>query len=659
MKTCFLVLTLLIGLNCTAAFAQLKVKYGKFDQSELDMKVYEKDTAANAVVLFDKGRSYIQYGSEGFQLYHKRHRRVKILNKQGYEHADFSVVLYDEGGNDEKITSLKGHTYVVKNGKVEKFKLEKKDVFKEHIRGNWYRHKFTMPNIEEGAIYEIEYSILSDFIFNLQEWYFQEDIPVLYSEYQTEIPEYFGYRPFPQGHFAFTDHQTSEKRGNINLGQGESLDYRVNQDLWVVKDAPALELEDFVTTYEDYVKKIEYQLIYTDYPNDSRKDVSATWPKVARQLMESENFGYQLGRTGFLKSEVKAICAQHSTPEEQIAAIVSFVQNNVKWDEINSLYSNGIKKALDEHKGNSADMNLMMIVMLREAGLKADPVILSTRQHGRVNQFFPKLDDFNYVLAYVRTGEQKFLIDATDPLLPVGMVPYKCMNGQGRIITEAHTDWINIDTGGMITEVVNVVMRVNEDGEFAGEMRAISGSYAARVMRSEILRTDEEKYMEENWNGDETGILIDEYKIEGVKKDLAQPVKNSIKFTLDGLTTEDDMLYLNPVLVKSFEENPFKQEEREYPVDFGSKILQSFKMTFTLPEGFDVEEIPESVAIALPNKAGSFSYRIFQQGGVLMVTNTVKINQTLFAPSDYAVLKEFFAQIIEKEAEQLVLKRRT
>ena len=96
--------------------------------------------------------------------------------------------------NEEKLENLKAHTYNLENGKVVETKVDvKNSVYRSGLDKNHVVQKFAFPAIKEGSIIEYEYTISSDFIFNLQPWKFQGDHPVLWSEYQVSIPEFFYY----------------------------------------------------------------------------------------------------------------------------------------------------------------------------------------------------------------------------------------------------------------------------------------------------------------------------------------------------------------------------------------------------------------------------------------------------------------------------------
>ncbi|MBX2842525.1 MAG: hypothetical protein KTR26_12200 [Flammeovirgaceae bacterium] len=655
---------LLLHLNFIG-FAQ-EEKFGKIEKKDLEMKVYPLDTAASAVVLFDVGRTYFQYSeNEGFQLIHERHRRVKVLTKDGYDYGNFKIYMRDQGSADDKLSGLKGYTYLLNNGKVEKIKLEKDAIHKEKFNNVLDITKFNMPNIKEGAVFEFQYKIVSDFYTYLKPWQFQEEIPVIWSEYTTEVPEYFYYQKNQQG-YLHIEHSEGEKIGSIsqmysrNTGNGgrerstSKLDYRINTENWILRNGPAFEGESYITTSDDYVSKITYQLATTKFPGSPVRDVLGSWDKINEILLEHEKFGSQAKKKGYFNDIAKEINLKYSEPEEKIAAAFQYISKNIKWNESQSfLTEENVKKALDKKTGNVADINLALNSLLNNLGFDANPVILSTRQNGRVNLYLPMLDNMNYVVVHVPVGEKYFLLDATDRFLPIGQIPFKCMNGKGRLISETNSRWINLDVGGDYTKATVVKLQINEEGGLEGSMSNTYKNYYAKSVRKSILSKGEKEYFKDSWEDQVVNFTVSDPIFENVKE------LNESLITKFNISIEEAELggkiYLDPIFSKFYEEHPFKQEIREYPVDFGCPSQNFYSLELDLPEGYDVEELPQSVAIALPNKGGRFNYQAIKSGNKLQIISSMKISKPIFLPQEYAYLKEFFIQVISKQSEQIVL----
>lgn len=123
-KVTFFFLYLLYSLSLVAQ-DKLNIKFGKITPNDFQVSSPLIDSNVNAIVLSDIGNSEFVGNSKGwFSLLFTRHRRVKILNKKGFDAADVSLLLYGNGNQTEKLEDIKGNTYNLENGTVVTTKLE-------------------------------------------------------------------------------------------------------------------------------------------------------------------------------------------------------------------------------------------------------------------------------------------------------------------------------------------------------------------------------------------------------------------------------------------------------------------------------------------------------------------------------------------------------
>jgi hypothetical protein len=653
------------------------MKFGKVELAELQMKSYAPDTSAEAVILGDYGQSYFKYGHDGFQLVHERHVRIKVLKKSGYDWATVKIPFYRAatGGSEEKITSLSGYSHNVVGGKPEKEKLTREAIFEEKKNTNWYTKNFTMPNVKEGTVLEYEYTIISDFLFNLREWDFQSTIPVAWSEYRVTIPEYFRYRLLSSGYEPFHVSETSQKTidfqikvegqnvstGSVSSGRiptrFETVNAQATTYRWVTKDVPALRAEPFITTMQDYVTKIEFELSSTKFPGGLEKPVTSNWDAVNEMLLQEENFGGQLNRTGFAKDIVGVVKAKGGDPAAQIALIYDFVRKSVKWDGRQTLFAeSSLKKAFENHTGNAADVNLLLVGLLRDAGFNANPLILSTRDHGRLLESYTMISKFNYVIAHVNLDGKDLLLDATDPLLVPSVLPTRCLNGAGRLISKKEGRWVSLQTSERLSQVTSLRLKLDPEGQFKGTVDLSEGGYAALPSRKVILGEGQEKYAE-NLRKTKTNWQIEKLDIKNAEK-LGEALGVTCQVAIaEGAQMAGNLIYLKPLLTEGELENPFKNDVRKFPVDFGTPTDRTFVGSYTVPDGYVVEEMPKNVIVDLPEKGGRFTFMTVQNGNVINVTSKISFRKSLYLPEEYAHLKEFYHQIVSKHAEQIVLKK--
>ena len=690
-STNFLRNTILCVFSITFSFSltaqNAPIKYGKIEIADLQMKVYPKDTAAEAVILGDVSRAYFNYddSNDRFFVVYERHRRIKILKKSGYDWATVKVSLYksSNGRGEESLYDLKGATYNVENGQIQKEKLDKESIFSDKGDDNHSVKRFAFSKVKEGSIIEYSYSIKSDFFYNFRDWAFQTSIPVAWSEFSVQVPSYFNYRQLMQGYeslvvntqnsgeMSFTI-KTETSRGTTgNTAPVGAIPTRPSTSIetvntpskefrWAMKDVPAIRSEPFMTTIDDYVAKMSFELSSTSFPGSLVKNYSDSWESLNDRLMENESFGGQLNRSGFLKDMAMLIKTTQKDTIQQIGMAYNLIKQAMTYDGRETFYiGSTLKKALETKTGNVADINLMLVALLRELGYQANPVILSTRDNGRVLEGYVLLSKFNYVVAHVDIGGKDLLMDATATNTPLGVLPMRCLNGQGRLISKNNTRWIELYSNQKISETGIGQFDLNADNTAKGDLNISYIGYNGINERRKYIQKGKDKYLEDfkksnpNWQMAKTDIQNSE--------DITKPFSLNNQLTVnDFANIAGERIYFNPMMYNSQKENPFKNPERKFPVDFGTLIEENYVGTYTLPAGYAVEEIPKSLKLSLPEEGGRFTYIVSssQEEGKIIISSKVVLKKSTFYAEEYETLRKFYDQIVQKHAEQIVLKKK-
>ena len=427
---------------------------------------------------------------------------------------------------------------------------------------------------------------------------------------------------------------------------------------FAVKDAPAFRDEAYITTEDDYLSKIDFELSSYSLPDVMTKNVSVSWEAMDKTLLDDVNFGGQIKRTGFLSDIARTLLSQHTDTLARVTAAYDFVRHSIKWNEESSLWSRSIKKVLDDKKGDAADINLTLIALLREMKMDAHPIILSTRKNGRIHEAYALLKKFNYVVAHVSVGGKDLILDATDPYLKPGMLPVHCLNGTGRLVHPTQARFISLAPSERDIEVHNAVFTLDEEGEVSGKLTHFHAGYSAWSARRQFATDGKAKYLD-GVRKKRTNWQVEQAEFTGT--DLASNAFNA-EFTLtipEACTRAGDRLYFQPLLTEAHSDNPFKEPQRSYPVDFGVPIDETFSAMYTLPTGFQVEELPKPLAITLPENGGRFTYQVGVVNGNLQVVSRISLRKAMYFADEYPFLRELFSQIVAKHAEQVVLKRGT
>lgn len=669
------IILLLILLICTSlAHGQTNGKLDKLEERHFKSVSFEGDSSYRAIVLADIGTSTIRYDqNSGWYLLHERQLRILVLSEAGLDLGNFDVSLYSEGSYSQQLSSFKGSVNNLDGSKISETKVRRNDGVLEKEDENWSKIKYALPNVRVGSIIELEYEVRSDYMSILYPWRFQREIPTLWSEYQVVIPEFFEYKRLMQGSQSMKVNEVSNKNevitlaGNTGgsrgtrLGQSgnvrnSTVNYRSTIYHWAAENIPAFKVEPYMTSLENYISKIDFELSMIKNPNTGEVVSSqGSWSDINKGFLESSNLGGKLEESGFLSGSVNNILTGAESNEEKLVKIFEWVRQNVKWNGRNSKYaSSGFKNILEAKEGNSADVNLLLGNLLTKAGFSVHPVVVSTRNNGFVKREYPISRQFNYIIIEVELGEGKMFLDATDKQLPLNLLPHRAMNYLGFRVAKEGYQWVEIKS--IDNQGVNHIaeLELTEDGEIKGEIFSKFLGYEASNMRSMINEKGDEFKAHQETKHD-WSIL--EHQIDNLENSYGALQMTYNLETNRNVEKIGDLIYFNPLFVDHLKENPFKSDTRDFPVDFIFKTSFNYTLSIRLPKGYVVEELPSETAIGLPERAGVFRVFVQQAEDRVDLRYQLNISKTLFTSVDYPYLREFFNQIVAKEEEFVVIKK--
>ncbi len=624
------------------------IKYGFIPREDLEMKVYAPDSSAAAVVLCDYGTLMFEMPDNSPYITLARHKRIKFLRRAGFDQGDVKIPYY---ASLMKIKNLKIQVLAPDGTTSE---VPKSAIFDEKVNDKWRRVRFAMPNLQEGSVAEYSYELDSKYIFELPEWYFQEDIPVRWSELRLTIPVWYQYISLLNGR----NPDVREAKAYNFIFSGRMT--QANYIRMVMKDAPALREESFITTMDDYYARIRFQLKSVHYPEEPIQEVLSTWDKAARDLLEDNSFGAQFTKKSKFRNAWEAAqpdLLRATTAEGKIEALYHFVQHSFEFETFTSVYARQDLSDLFEQKSATrSEANLLLVALLREAGFPADPVLTSTRDHGQPVTEYPVIDQFNHVLALVYLGEKRLLLDAGNSFRPPGMIAVNSLNREGWKVHATRPEWIPIEPQPA-NEVYFGSFSLDEEGQLNGKIQIVEEGYSAMERRSDL----DKKTAGEYWKG-KIQERHPDARVDSVvvldKDNLNKPLHENLNCILPAYAQiSGDFIYLNPVFYSAYFENPFKLERRTYPVDMPHPVKERLVTELAVPAGYRVESLPESARFNLPNNGGRFQYIVSQSEGKVTLNATTHLTQLHFEPEEYGALRTFFGMIAEKLGEQLVLKK--
>ena len=630
--------------------------FGKVSMEELQQKSYAKDTTINAAVLYCKNRIYYEYtASEGFELVKEVHKRIKLYKKEGFDYGTYVIDLYKNGSKEEKVYSLKGATYNLVNGTLEKTKIGKESIFKSEYSEYRNQMKFTLPKLKEGSVIEYRYKIRSPFLANVGRVVLQDYIPIVKMEAELAAVEYFNFRKFTSGYLPINLKETSVN-GSLIIG-GRSYDNKINKFTVYANGVPPFKKEPYSGNTKNYISAVTFELSYVKYGDGSTKHYATTWKDVAKRVFESSSFGGELSKNSYFKEDVDALIVGVTDPQEKALKIFEFVKQKVKWNEGLSIWTHkGVKKAYKEGTGNSADINLMLASMLRYAKLDVDMVLVGTTR--KVISLFPTIDGFDDVVCRVKFGSDTMMyLDASDTWSVPNILPARVRHGNGKLIAKSGAvQTVNLRAEKPSKSQYMLQCAIDKEGGVKGKAKCLQKEYLAYNFRKKYADDDKEAHntrLQEKFELDN----IAGYECTGLKE-FGKGIKEQFEFEVQNqVEVIGDEIFFSPLLFLKDTENIFKSDQREYPVDFGYGYSNNYMINIKIPEGYKVAEVPQNGAFKLPENMGKFSYQLQAIEGMVQLRVSETINAPMISTEYYGALKEFFNQVIAKENEQVVLKK--
>lgn len=657
------VLLAFLILTSAHLFAQnAPAKVGKVSPNDFELTAAETQMDAHAIKLFDYALLSYQY-RDGFNVNVDRHYRIKILDDEGLEWANVEIPYYQNFQAKERLGNIRAFVYNLENGQVTKTKLEGKDIFDEEVDKNNHKKKFALPNAKAGSIIEVKYELNSQFWSQLDPWLFQEAIPVRHSELVMRIPQYFTYNTNFKGYEfgQITTNDKSTNAGRLNLGGRQSVNCQFTNYHWVAENIPPFVGEAYMTTARNYLGRIEFELARTNFPNSFNQSLTTSWGALAGQLATSEDFGLTINRADFLKDQAEMFTADATEDKDKVVKIYEGAKQLMKWNKKYRRFASvaDIRKAMKAGTGNSAEINFALTCLLKAAGFKAYPVLISTRSHGYVNQYMPSFSQFNHVVSAVKVGEEVLILDATDPLVPATFTPTECLNSQGLMLIGEKYSWVSLKARNKYKMAVQAKLKIGEDGTLSGTIKEARDGYAGyRFRKAFYSKGQDEDYVKALQEKVE-GLAVETHDFQNIDNIYKRAEVNYEVSMTDQVMMAGDMIYFSPMLHYTIAENPFKLAERKYPVDYAHPFEEVYVLSFELPDGFAIEELPEVTNLVLPDKAGKFTYTAKELSNNIQIMVRFKIDKPFFSFEQYPFLKEFYNLIVEKYSEQIVLKRKT
>ncbi|HEY2581490.1 MAG TPA: DUF3857 domain-containing protein [Mucilaginibacter sp.] len=627
---------LLVGVFTLSIKAQPSIPttqlYGQIDIGDLEMASCDFEKDAGAEVLFDKAVVTYEYTSIVMQ----RHKRIKIFNDNGKKEANIRIEFLGKN-RDEVIKNIEAETINLNNKSVEYVSVDEKLIYTESIDKYRKAIVFTFPNVKAGSVIEFKYSLITPYPYNYPDWFFNSSIPTRYSEFDGSFDKNYlidGYRRVYQ-------QMSKDTTTAVDFGAG-------SKRVWAMTNVKSYHDEPYMGYPEDYQQCLLFK------PHHVR----ATWATVGNELLFDEDFGQQLDSRLSNKDIIISTAKALKTNDEKIAYIFNTVKKSIKWDKSNRWFTvGGIKKAWDKKVGNSTEINLILYNLLKSANVSPHLLVLSTRDHGRINPYYPSTTGFNKTVLYYPIDSTKYyLLDASSPYNTFDNVPVD--------VAGLNSFSIDVDNRkfGMFqiknvteNEAVQIEGEISASGKLEGNIKVSTSAYGREKFLKTYENLGEKEYLNQIQH-ENSDMTITSLKLENAENDTL-PLIEKFEFKHELAEPDGGYVYFNTNIFSGFKTNPFLSEARISDIDFGCLYNYSINGRYKIPPGYKTEILPKSISVRMPDNGIIFRRFVFEENGIINIRYTVNYKKSQFPREEYQAIHDFYKKMFELFNEQVVLKK--
>jgi hypothetical protein len=610
-----------------------KFEWGNVPSADRQMTFYDLEPSADAVVLAAVTKLKVEVKEGKPQMTVSVFRRIKLFTEAALKSQKSIEIPFDFTQNQFKISKIEAHLVDIDNNQ------QNADVTETMQMNN---RRLVFDNLKTQHTLELTYEITSDNIESISSWSFQEALPVRHAELWTTIDAAFEHAFLLQ----------NEKNIHITLDSRSGAKVFSADNLTANKSA----IDAFSITTADQITGVRLQLKSINIEGKEKKTIVSSWTELANRVVKNEGIGQQyLKKTNYdaLFKAVKPAIDAAKTEEAKLKAAYNYINENVSWDgEWNTTARTSLNAAFEKRTGNSGELNLMLIACLNEAGFKAHPMLISTRQHGKTNENTPFLSQFNHLLCYVERADNTILLlDAGSIHRPMGLPRVESLNGNGWIVNDKNVQWQPLPSKITARQTLSA-FAVTTEGDMKGRFVKTSKDYEAMSERDEQVRRRGLKALEKQYQG----IRIDSVTNSNPDNSAAFFKQNVYCFLSQMATIDSGKMRIKPLWRTGFEVNPLAAIPVNAAFDFPYPIQDLHVFALQLPAGATVVNQPEPEMFELPDKSAGLSLTVSRNADIMQLSLVIKINKLHFEASEYAALKAFFDKIKAKQAEIIVVK---
>ncbi|MCU0651327.1 MAG: DUF3857 domain-containing protein [Candidatus Omnitrophica bacterium] len=596
---------------------------------------------AGALILLSDEK--IEIKSDDTQV-SEMHYIVKILNERGKE--DFSESHIDYDTTYEKVELEYART-IKPDGTVV-------DVGTRHIRdvskylnfplySNAHIFIISFPEIAAGAVIDYKLKIYRNQLVNKKDFVsvypLQTSEPIIRADFTLTLPTG---KPL---HIK----KINDQYNNFTADLGPKIDEENNRVIcrWQFKNIPQIIPEANMPPQAE----INPAILISSF--NSWQDIYDWWNGLCRGKILADEA---------IKAKVKALTADKKSAQEKAREIYNFCAKDIRYVAVEygqAGYEPHQAGDIFKNKyGDCKDQAILLVTMLREAGLEAYPVLISTKDYYNLNADFPSML-FNHAIAAVFFGEKAVFMDPTAETCSFEDLPAGDQNRRVLVFKKNNYEIKDIPfypaEHNLIKQVLKIKINPNETID-AAKIISSYGRYD-QAQRYWLLYTPPEligETLKEKIQNISIGATLKDYRIRNLHN-LSVPVVLEYDFSGPEYLTNGGALRIMPQLA-SLDNTLVAKEKRKYPLEFDCLDRQEAIFEVAIPTQFVIKYIPESISEDSPWM--KFSAEYMQGTDRVSLKQVIELKKDLIPQAEYAEFKAFFEKLAKRIKQRVILERK-
>src|SRR3984957_2493079 len=613
---------------------------------------YPKD--AVAVVLLDEQQTTVKDNGN----IETRHRYAcRLLRPEAMKRFGYASVEFD---NETKISFFRAWTITAEGAQLE---VKDKDAVEQSltsfelfsdVRAKSLKFLEARPGSVVG--YEVVQNQRPQVFDDV--WAFQDTVPVHRSRYTLQLPAGWEFTTLWANH----PDQAPQSGG-------------ANQYVWEVLDVPAIEIEPEMPAWTT----VAGHMILKFFPRDPamRAKTTGSWNDIGLWY-----YGLIAPRrqvTPEIQQKVAELTAGMSDPLEKIRALTTFSQRQIRYAAIEigigGHQPHAAGDILAHRYGDCKDKATLLNTMLQQIGVESYNVMISPRR-GLVRPGFPMLlfghsivairlpDTINAPSLYAVVNDPKLgrllFFDPTSEYTPLGYLPPSEQANLALVVTPKGGELISVP---LLPASTNRLFRtgtlsLSSSGDLLGDVQEVRGGGPAVASREQYLTAtpaDRQKVLEGLLGSSLTNFSLTSASLGNLEK-YDEHLVVHYKFAVDAYAkSAGNLLIIRPRVIGEKGSSILSGKARTYPIEFTEATLQSDMFDITLPAGYVVDELPQSVDAKCDY--ASYKSNVEVKDNVLHYKRIYEITGVVVPTEKLPEVRDFFHQVAAAEKSSAVLRR--